>query len=106
MSENTSTMTAIRLGEGVVYRDGNGLPKAALVVGTPASIVAGGSIEAPAEGSVILAIFSASGKRYVRTVAEGQGPRTFARLDAGNDQLLAEVALAEDDDAEDDAAGE
>ena len=93
MSNNTPN--PVMLAEPVVYRDGHGLPKAAIVTGTPASIVDGGAIAAPAEGSAILTVFSASGAHYVRTVPEGQGPHSFARLEAGNDQLLAEVALAE-----------
>ncbi len=67
------------LGKAVIYTDGNGYQKAALVIGTPDSVQDGTEIERPGDGSVLLKVFSPSGQDYIRNnVTEGEGPRTYA----------------------------
>lgn len=71
---------AIKLGQRVVYTDGNGFEKAAVVIGTRDSVQKGTEITRPEKGSAILEITSPNGKKYVRgNVPSGEGPRTFTR---------------------------
>ena len=80
----TPAVTEARLGEIVTYRDSRGYEKAALVVGTQASIKAEGpendGTEAVKDGAVHLTVFGPTGHRYTRhNVPEGDGPNTFSR---------------------------
>ena len=74
-------MAKVKLGASVVYRDGSGFEKAALVVGTRKSVQEGTGVDRPEKGSVNLQVFSPSGKSYFRSnVAEGDGPKTFSTI--------------------------
>lgn len=68
-----------KLNKRVIYTDGNGFQKSALVVGTRDSIQPGTDLERPDKGSAHLKVFSpAGGADYYRpNVPEGDGPRTF-----------------------------
>lgn len=82
--DETPAVTEARLGEIVTYRDSRGYAKAALVVGTQASIQADGpendGTEAVQDGAVHLTVFGPTGNRYTRhNVPEGDGPNTFSR---------------------------
>lgn len=65
----------------VLYTDGQGYQKAALVLGTHESVQAGTAVTQPAEGNVNLRVFSPTGdpsKDYFRTnIAQGSGKRQF-----------------------------
>lgn len=68
-------------GQPVVYRDGAGLEKAAIITGTWGSIKKGTDVTQPAKGSAHLRILHPTKKDrdYVReNVSLGEGPRTFS----------------------------
>lgn len=71
--------SGIRLNKPVVYTDGNGYKKAAMIIGTRDSIQPGTEVERPKKGFAHLKITSPTGKEYVRpNIPLGEGPRSFS----------------------------
>lgn len=79
--KKVATMSDLKLGDAVAYRDSNGRTKAAFVIATPETIAENTQVEAPAEGHVHLVVFSPTGSRYTSyDIAQGEGPHTFSVL--------------------------
>lgn len=62
----------------VIYTDGDGFEKAALITGTHESVKPGTGAVRPDEGAANIRVFSPTGKDYPReNIKFGTGPRTI-----------------------------